>query len=531
MPRPEWSWTRRVIAWASLLAAVACPGPRAGAQSVAPPPHPNHFILLVDSSGSVNRGALRSAVSERLLPRLFEHGFGNSAPAYDPRQDYVTLLHFGIVERAQSPAYLRLKDYKFLSEFIHPVFEHRRASRQEVAEGAVPANSYEMTILSWAKPLALARAEGRVAGREGGRTFLIMFSDGKPNGSSSVGEEDEIRRWADKADLARTEEALARVNKAYRFLALWDEEVGAGANSSDRIFMEAYEIVPVAKQELEARARSFDPFARLSFRWASESGDRPEGELSAEMKPDFLEWARASGAAGGRVSVGPGADASEAKEWDLGPGWSLPFVADRALGCEPQRYAVTLIVPLKLEDRFLGTRTLEYSYRREFTTPPASACTYSYWGRRTAAAGGLLILAAAAAYFIYFRFYSTHIYIELPGHAVPIRVARAGTFESGTPISPREGLEAFTLRLPGGLLQRLFYQRAHVAAEMNGGPGVRLGEGGGASLALPAGRRKVDAYWEDTPDQPTTLTLTFEQGNQTSRVGLSYPKGMPEQLR
>lgn len=528
---PERSWQGRVLAWALWLIALTCSEPRAGAQSVAPLPHPNHFIILVDSSGSVNRGALRSAVSERLLPQLFERGPGGSAPAYDPRQDYVTLLHFGIVERAPSPAYLRLKDYRFLADFIHPIFEHGRASRQEIAEGTVPANSYEMTILSWAKPLALARAEGRVAGRESNRTFLIMLSDGRPNGSSSGGEEDEVRRRADKTDLVRTEEAIARVNKAYRFLAVGGDEADAGANSPDRIFIETYEIVPTAQQELEARARSFDPFDRLSFRWASESGERPAGELSAEMKADFVEWARASGATGGRISVGPGADLSPVKEWNLGPEWSLPVVADRALGCEPQSYAVSLVVPLKLDDSFLGTRTLEYTYRREFAAPPASACTYSYWGGRAAVGGGLLLLAAVAAYFIYFRFYSTHIYIELPGHAIPIRVARAGTVESGTPISPRDGLEAFTLHLPGGLLQRLFYQRANVAAEMNGGPGVKLGEGGGASLDLPTGRRKVDAYWDYTPDRPTTLTLTFEQGKQSSRVGLSYPKGMPEQQR
>jgi hypothetical protein len=527
MLSPERSTPRRALACALWLIAIACSVPRAGAQSVAPQPHPNHFIILVDASGSVNRATLQSAITGRLLPQLFERGFGRSFPAYDPQQDRVTLLHFGIVERAPTPAYLRLKDYRFLANFIHPIFEYRRATRQEIAEGAVQIAGYEMTILSWAKPLALAWGKGRVANVEGNRTFLIMLSDGKPNGSSTRAEEDEVRRRADKPDLAKTEQAIADVNENYRFVAAeGGDEAGAGADAINQIFIEAYEIVPRAQEALEERARSLAPFEQLSFSWTSESGDRPIGELSAEMKPDFLEWVRSAGTTAGRVSAGTGDPAPAAKDWDLGPVWSLPLTAEGALGCESRSYPVTLVVPVKLNDKLLGARTLEYTYQREVAAPPASSCTYWYWGWRAAAVFALLLLLGAAAYFIYFRFYSTHIYIELSGHAVPIRIARGETVESGTPISPREGLEAFTLHLPGGLLQRIFYRKARVGAEMNGGVRVRLSEGGQTSLGLPSPQRKVEAYWDAVPDHPTTLTLTFEQGRQTSHVILSYPKGI-----
>jgi hypothetical protein len=76
-------------------------------------------------------------------------------------------------------------------------------------------------------------------------------------------------------------------------------------------------------------------------------------------------------------------------------------------------------------------------------------------------------------------------------------------------------------------LQRIFYRKAQVAAEMNGRARVSMSEGGQTWLGLPSLQQKIEAYWDAVPDEPTTLTLTFEQGRQTSHVSLSYPKGIP----
>jgi hypothetical protein len=498
---------------------------------VTPRDHPNHFIILVDASGSVAsvpsaRAALRAAIEERLVPRLYRQGFGGAIPPYDPRQDFISLYHFGIVSQGPTPAYLRLRDYDFLTDFIHPVLRDRRVTPEELAESAMPPNGYELTILSWARPLAVAAAGRGASERVSNRTFLISLHDGIPNNSSSRAEEADVQRWANPANRRAAEEVIARVSRDYRFVGVDDGgEQAARAPAAAHIFMEVVEIVPAAQDALEERAKSLDPFGRLSFSWTEEGGERPAGLLSAEMDADFLSWVRSAGGASGRVAAGAGDAEPAARDWDLSPEWTLPFVAEGPLDCEPRRYTVSVEVPVKSRDEILGARTLLYTARREFETPAASRCTYAFVARRAGAAGLLLLLLAAAAYFVYFRFFSTHLHVELPGLAIPIRVARAGTVEGGTPISPREGLEAFTLRVPAGMLQRIFYRNASVSVEIKGGRSVSLAEGG-ASLSFPTSRESVDAYWDSVPDRPTRLTLTFEQGGRASHVSLSYPKGI-----
>src|ERR1051325_3029280 len=74
------------------------------AQFVNPIDHPNHYILLIDASGSampkrngVKKEAFEKAVLRTLPMEIFENGFKKQIPLYDPQQDYLTLLHFGII--------------------------------------------------------------------------------------------------------------------------------------------------------------------------------------------------------------------------------------------------------------------------------------------------------------------------------------------------------------------------------------------------------------------------------------------------
>jgi hypothetical protein len=501
------------------------------AQSLTPQENRNHFIILVDASGSVasvpaKRSALHATVVERLLPRLYRQGFGDAIPPYDPQTDFISLFHFGIVAQEPTPAYLRLKTYNFLTDFIHPVFVYRRVTPEELSESIMPATGYELTILSWAKQLAVAAAGRGGADRLSNRTILITLHDGVPNNSSSRAEESDVQRWADPDNRREAEKVIAQVNRNYRFVGDGgDVEQPPGANAGDRIFMETSEIVPVAQDELAGHAKSLDPFQELSFSWSEESGERPSGQLSAEMKPDFMNWVRSAGGKNGRLIVEAGGQPAT-QDWDLSPRWLLPVVVAGPLECGQRSYPLSIDIPITLRDEFLGTRTLVYNARREFETPPPSSCTNAYLAKRLAVLVFLLLLFAVATYFIYFRFFTTHIYVELPGLAIPIRIRRAGIVECGTPISPRAGLEAFTLRVPAGLLQRIFYRKADVEVEMNGGRSVSLNESGDSTLRFPTTQPSVDAFWDSVPNNPTRLTLIFKQGRQTSRVGLSYPKGI-----
>src|SRR5262245_44456670 len=64
------------------------------------PEHPNHYVVLVDSSGSAvsprtKREIFERTLTQELIPRLYEGGFGEVVPAFSPDRDLLTLLHFG----------------------------------------------------------------------------------------------------------------------------------------------------------------------------------------------------------------------------------------------------------------------------------------------------------------------------------------------------------------------------------------------------------------------------------------------------
>src|SRR4051812_39511305 len=90
-----------------LLAALLCGAATAWGQRVCRvPAGPNHFIVLVDSSGSMSRGGARVAETQRARKRLTAALFGRKGlqnlPKYDPAKDLLTVHEFGIDESTEA---------------------------------------------------------------------------------------------------------------------------------------------------------------------------------------------------------------------------------------------------------------------------------------------------------------------------------------------------------------------------------------------------------------------------------------------
>jgi hypothetical protein len=100
MPASRSSYVVHHIIYCSIFIFVS-PRVTTYAQAVNPMDHPNHYVLLIDASGSampkrnrMKKEAFEKGVLRTLPTELFEKGFNKKIPLYDPQHDYLTVLHF-----------------------------------------------------------------------------------------------------------------------------------------------------------------------------------------------------------------------------------------------------------------------------------------------------------------------------------------------------------------------------------------------------------------------------------------------------
>lgn len=544
---------RRKIDYALLATVMILTVPVASkAQYFQPEKHPNHYIILVDSSGSTasskaKREAYNKALTETLPKLIYETGFGQAIPPLELQNDILTLLHFGVVSSGPIPAYMRLKDYDLTKDFIHTVtFRSLDISQSEFKRRAPPTQHYELTILSWAKQMALSVFNAKNSNAVNNRTFLIMISDGIANGGISAREIETAENFGNHSNVEQVKGLVNTIDREYLFT---DGQGKDGRAFQEKLpndnhplfFIEAYEVVSVAQAKWEAEAKALQPLNRLKIEWTKESGAAPEGVLVATIENDLLKQLGLTGDATGVMKLMREGSKNEAA-WYLGSHLKMPFSIQEALTCDSRNFDALLEIPITQTDGRLGTRNVNYVFRQSISAPPATSCTVMFFVWTGAK---LLLLAAvlfAIVYLIYFRLYSTHLDIELPGLRAPIRLNRKSGTLGGTSISPKEELEALSLRLPNQLLQRIFYQKALVRLEANV-DSVKEGKdkegkdlvhwtndsSSSSTLKLPSDLRNITASWQDIPKGPTKLTVIFKQGGQHSEVVLSYPKGISKQ--
>lgn len=493
---------------------------------VMPHDHPNHYIILIDASGSARKqnkkAAFLRAVGEVLPRKLYQSGFGESIPPIDPERDLMSLHHFGIVTGVSGPAYEHLDEFNLLTQFVHSVFVRRERMGPDSLQSQVfPTQTYNLTFLAWSKQMALWSSRALHPTGRAERTFLITVHDGKFNEADLREELRTLTRWADRSNYEEAKQVVDDINVRYRFVggdsAERQEKVFA-EGSDEPIFVEAYQVVSVAQSAYEGRLEETRPFDDLQFAWERGSGDAATGVLKGRINGGFAELLRSAGGSSGSLVVmgqtNPKTDFAQ-----LAPGVETRVVLPEPPSCQQNQSTAVLNLDLPMTDAVLGARTVKYSYQQPFDTPPTFSCTSSFYRLIALGVLAVVLVGLIVWYCVKYRLRTTHLKISMPGLVIPLRLRRRGVARARARIAPRATLEAFTLHLPHMWVQKIFYRGAKLLLENTN---VYWNATSSTELALPLERRKVKAFWRVVPEERTVTTLSFEQGGQCGVVNLSH---------
>jgi hypothetical protein len=502
---------------------------------VQPDSHPNHYIVVLDASfGMVERGgkneAYRELIHSQLPDLLYERGFG-PIPKLDPSQDYLTVLHFGIIGKAYSTAvaYRHLKEYRFTRDFIQRMVVRKKGIGAGQFSNYLPQRYFRYTFLSWARDLALAALEGSTG--PANRTFLVFVTDGEPNGNSmGRGAREELKiaeLWGDPEDIRRAKALVEKIEANYTFTD------GAGhsdfafrrefpASGDSVLFLEAHEVVSNAWVQWQRQAAQVGPpVSKVSATVRRQSGGdlaQFEGTLSSaasawidQLKPSSVAW---HWAADGESE---GAPCQNGRFLPLAAGLLSPKP------CAPANYTLNATAQMVHADSLLGTRSAQVIISQVVLGPTPTMCTLWFY---LVISGGIL-LAAGAGWFIVERFFSSDLRVCLPVLVTEIPLGRRDVGPATCPSIPRSGGLAFSVLLPPGWRQRWFYSGAVLSI---GGPATKsLAWNGdqGQNLRLPSKRgkaigREAFAFWQSEPEQGVDVHVHLVNGWRSGTVTLQF---------
>jgi len=133
-------------------------------QTLKPSSHPNHYIILIDSSGSMvssgeKKSAFVGALYQSLLQKLYQGGFGETIPTYLPDQDYMTFITLALLRVSNQ---LRTVAWP-TTNLLKPVYSsclcsQKKESLHRFYERESSPFSFIIHDLSWAKQLALRQS-------------------------------------------------------------------------------------------------------------------------------------------------------------------------------------------------------------------------------------------------------------------------------------------------------------------------------------------------------------------------------------
>jgi hypothetical protein len=509
-----------------VLVAVPVVASPASAQVLRPPDHPNHYIILLDGSGSTIENASKQEtylrVIRNILPaHLFHSGFGDSVPAVDPVQDVVTVERFGIFEGETSQVFGELPRADFLNHYIH-LLGSPTAHLTEEQFAALMASSvphYRYTVLSWCKELGLSNVKRYINAQTFGRTFLVVVDDGLTNGADGRHEVAEIEQWGNPTIVQETEAVVDAITSQYKFVSA---KAGPGGNFQLRsgtgknlIFVESYEVVPKSLLEWQAEAARMLPFSDFQAKWALRSAQL---RLRGSFSPEFRSWATAGGAHDVQLTTD-----SQSQTISLdGSSFNLPLARTRS--CKTQSSETEIRASLLQRDPTLGERPLIFAYRYSFSEPKPMECTALGYAQLSVALLISVAIAGMAGVVVFFRLVALPATLRMPGHRA-VWLKRSGIANVRTDNSPRPGAAAFELRLPPRFLRIIL--APHLTLQI-GNP--RSSERGTSSLELAGGEQfisvasfpgdRITAVWTLTAAMPTGAMIVLADAKRSVTVNL-----------
>jgi hypothetical protein len=517
--------------WAFVCAAVA------SGQTLKPDNHPNHFIVLVDGSGSAiqtrNKQKNYLHVLREVLPAyLFHSGFGDTAPHYDPTVDALTFERFGIIEGNTSQVFQRLAHADFLGQYIHLVdsaVAHPTQSKF-IELTAKPEPHYRYTVLSWCKELGLSNVRSYTRGLQFGRTFMIVVDDGMTNGSDARQEAAETRRWGDPGIIRSTEDIINSIDAAYDFVPVRASSESSApsrgerfvlqeGSGTDSIFLEVYEVVPKTLKEWQERAVSIAPFASFHSKRSFASDQLlVEGKVS----PQLVSWMRSAESKEARLALGPQLETVTPD----GPDFTLKVnTRDQ---CGPTQLSASAYTTLVQHDPVLGERPLQLSYKYTFAVPEPVRCTATWYVQLGTFASVCMAILAGAVVLYRFSCVVLPLTFRIPGHRA-IWLRREGVAKLTAEHPPRMGSTAFEFILPPRLVRKSLCRNVQlrissVQTSEAYVSGLKF-EGGKEEISISEySHNKIVGYWEIAPSQAVRATVLLRNGQQEVVLQVSYPK-------
>lgn len=504
--------------------------------SLSVPPHPNHYILLVDASGSTVSNAVQLARYRRFLTSelpnlLYRQGFGSAIPSFDPAQDMMTIMDFGIVPAGISQPYRALANYDLRRDYVHERIIRRKAiSEAQFAEIIWPSRFYMMTILSWAKSLALSRLLQAPFTGECQRTFLLMIHDGLINGETIQEEAQLTERWADRGSLQRARKTMDEVNALYMFCNADRQERSAWSGTYDHVFLEAFEVWPRAWLPWESRILSIAPFRSIRLKWEKERAAEPIGTLRLESNPEFIS---VTGVDKPEAVVSIQSDHVTRKmESKLAQVTTVPYVSPTALTCQPADLGVLFQIALPQADRVLGRRTVLHQSEYLLRTPPLSSCTLAHILRLVVLIAAAFLLLSILIWIWIFSKIATPIRVIFPSQITPVRIRRKiknGNNQLRSNVHPLIETLAFTILSPPGWIQRIFLRGAILRVDTADPIQWNGSNNHETKWPLSRGNQAEELIWTRVSPLPSEARLVFEQRGHRSEYIINFPQGIAEE--
>jgi hypothetical protein len=495
---------------------------------------PNHYIVLVDASGSVFANAARTKAfrraSQTLLHNLYVAGFDNQAPAFRNGVDYLSVYHFGIVQGDVANAYRRLRNKDFAREYMHPLVEaQRRVSPDWLASRLQKPVTYNYTAYSWAKPFGLWKARSRAHDLRIGRTFVVVLTDTLPNGGTLNDEIIEIERWIQNTRLVQQERQLRhRVSERYYFgtaegmegLA-WERVLRV--SDDFHVVTEVFEVFAKERETARNQSSYLLPLAPTQFKWLVDRPRRPVAELEIRFTDEFSHWLQGSHAL--TLSITAEFEShSWHTVWDgLGaPHLRLPF-ADAAPRAGS---AGKLIVQAVREepDPWLGRSTTRYSWEQPLTMERRPHDTLAALLLPLGEAMGLVLLAVC----VYNVRWAQHLKFSVPGLGKARPLPRDSGATIHCPIAPLLNAVALEALLPPTWKQVLFCRGETVRIRSRNGGDVRwrIGRNLHDTLVLPLERKRVAAYWVGLPEGEGGVELLHRRHGREGTYTMEHADAM-----
>ena len=509
------------------LVAVTAPAgePRVGSRLHAAA-HPNHYIILVDASGSTGgtparEQAFRNALFTVMLPRLYHHGYGPQIPPFDSDRDVLSLHHFGVVSGNAQNAYRQLEKHDLLSQYVHSAFVRRGHVRESVLRPHLfPGQRYNLTLMSWAKPLALWASRTRSVRAVSHRTFMVIVTDEIPNAATLAQESDQMMRWARKRDAREIAGILAEVSDRYVFSDgnggarwAWQQTITPGDGSTP-FFVEVYEITPVRQRAWQQQGERIEPLLGPRVTWAMFGLPPTRALVATELRPDFLRWLASARGVTGEIGVQIGRTVTNAP-WSGTSHWRLTIAQPDTAG-HARNMRISVQLELTQDDPWLGTSTVHYTYSTPLVVPPLPL----YQAVQLLV---VLIVVSAASWLAYHRFVATHFYAELPGSVEIVPLPRIGSVTKTARVTPSTRSLALTLRVPPVWIQWLLYRGSTLSVRSSGAPVAWVVDTEWLStVRLPARAKQYQAVWTADSDGPTTVELDVRHRKGQAAMSVKY---------